>query len=108
MAGMDWNALCDVTHVVVEDVLDALGPLSRELGVAAGLDNPAAPMGVALDLLPQVVGAAAGRTGQPPFAEADAGQAVQASILAWLIVLLADALLSAVSEAADAAVGVAA
>ncbi len=72
------------------------------------VENPAAPMGVALDLLHQVVGAAAGRTGHPPFMEVDAGQAVQASILPGLIVLLADALLTTVSEAAGAEVGVAA
>ncbi len=44
MAGVGWDELCDVTQGAVEDVLDALGPLSRELGLAAGLENAAAPV----------------------------------------------------------------
>lgn len=46
--------LSEATKGAVEDVMDALGPLSRELGLAAGMENPAVPMAVALELLPQI------------------------------------------------------
>ncbi len=104
MAEVDWDELNHVTASAVEDVLDAMGPLSRELGVAAGLENPAVPMVVALELLPQVVGASAACSRRLPFLSADAPLTVHASIVAGLIVLLADALLAAVSEEADSSV----
>lgn len=94
MAGVDWEGLSKATNSAVEDVVDALAPLGRELGVAASLHNPAVPMAAALELLPEIVRSMGVRVRRYPCLAAEEPVAVQASVLAGLIVLLADALLS--------------
>ncbi len=101
MAAVNCDQLVEATNSAVEEAINALGPLSRELGVAAGLENPAVPMVVALDLLPQIVPATHARARAHPTLAADEPVAVHASVLAGLIVLLADALLTAVLEITD-------
>ncbi len=69
--------------------------------MAAGMENPAVEMAVALDLLPQIVRAATAGARRYDWMAVEEPVTVQASVLAGLIVLLSDALLSVVLEITD-------